>query len=115
MTADVYAWSPFCYQKMSSICNSSHVPVGLQADIVKVKTLGQHKWLSSQLANKSWAWAAWSITQTRFHETLQEYDQHKVLHFTDLGHVLLESHDCGTDHASHATYDHHKRPLRADQ
>lgn len=52
--------------------------------------------IAAQQANESCAWAPWSLAESRLRDILHEYDQHKVLHFTDVGHVLLESHNCRT-------------------
>lgn len=90
------------------------MPVGLQADVVDVKLSGQHKHLvAAQQQNESWAWAPWSMTESRLREIVHEYDQHKVLHFTDIGHVLLESYRLWDSRKSHATYDHHQKPQHA--
>lgn len=74
----------------------------LQIDIMKVPV--QQIQLAPQHVNHSQALAPWSVTEHNLREALDKYKHHKVLHFEEIGHVLLDTHRQWSRRRAHATY-----------
>ncbi|DBA89705.1 TPA: hypothetical protein ACH3X2_004594 [Trebouxia sp. C0005] len=48
---------------------------------------------------------SWTVTETELRDTLSQYQSHRVLHMTDMGHVILNSYRGWDKRRSHASLD----------
>ena len=48
---------------------------------------------------------AWSITEDELRDTLSQYKDHRLLHLTEMGHVVLNSYRAWDRRRSHASLD----------
>ena len=48
---------------------------------------------------------SWTVTETELRDTLSQYQSHRVLHMTDMGHVILNSYRGWGRRRSHASLD----------
>ena len=48
---------------------------------------------------------SWTVTEAELRDTLSQYESHKVLHMTDMGHVILNSYRGWDKRRSHASLD----------
>ena len=53
----------------------------------------------------------WVVTESELRDTLHQYSQHRVLHFAQMGHVLLNSYRLWDRRKSHAYHDHWRTTL----
>lgn len=78
----------------------------LQVDVVQVSVSTESKQLVPlQHMNTTWGWAPWSVTEDRLRDVLHKFKKHKVLHFNEMGHVLLDGHRQWESRKAHATHD----------
>ncbi len=48
---------------------------------------------------------SWTVTETELRDTLSQYQSHRVLHMTDMGHVILNGYRGWDRRRSHASLD----------
>ena len=56
---------------------------------------------------------SWIMTEAEIRDTLSKYSNERVLHITDMGHVVLNSHRAWDKRRSHATHDNWRFTLFA--
>ena len=47
----------------------------------------------------------WVVTESELRDTLSQYSQHRVLHFAEMGRVLLNTYRMWDRRRAHATHD----------
>lgn len=53
----------------------------------------------------------WVVTESELRETLHQYSQHRVLHFVQMGHVLMSKYRMWERRRSHATHENWRTTL----
>ncbi len=48
---------------------------------------------------------SWTVTENELRDSLSQYKSHRVLHITDMGHVVLNSYRAWDRRRSHASLD----------
>lgn len=78
----------------------------MQADVMRIKLQMPTKAAPRAVDQEvNQTMAPWSVTESELRDSLRSYVQHKVLHFTEMGHVALNSFRLWDKRKSHATHD----------
>lgn len=65
----------------------------------------QRSWLQAADPIVTQVPVAWSITEDELRDTLSQYKDHRLLHFTEMGHVVLNTYRAWDRRRSHASLD----------